>query len=156
MKLDHITIRTTDLAATRHFFEAFFDLVEQPRPQAIRHIPGHWLFADEEPIVHLVGSMGTSVARAADAIDHIALRIDDYEDFRTRLDDSATAYSTMELPELNERRLFLCAPGGPLIEAVYRQTHINTQSADKATHAAAPDLAELASQIDHETCGEAT
>lgn len=42
MHLDHITLRTRDLAGTRAFFLSVFDdLEERERPKAIRRIPGH-------------------------------------------------------------------------------------------------------------------
>lgn len=154
MTLDHITIRTTDLPASRHFFESLFDLVERPRPCAIRHIPGYWLFAGNESIVHLIGSSGSGYDRAANAIDHIALRIDDYTDFRSRLDDAGTAYSTMELPELNERRLFLHAPGGPLIEAVYREALVDAQPVDVAAPTTVIEDVTGTRQIKSEMVGE--
>lgn len=41
--------------------------------------------------------------------------------FRKKLDDAATPYSTMDLPELGERRLFVRTPGGILLELVFRE-----------------------------------
>lgn len=155
MTLDHITIRTTDLPASRHFFESLFDLVERPRPRAICHIPGYWLFAGSEPIVHLIGSSGSGYNRAANAIDHAALRIDDYADFRSRLDVTGTAYSTMELPELSERRLFLHAPGGPLIEAVYREALVDAQPEDVSMSATVLEDITLDRRLEFEMEGEA-
>lgn len=155
MTLDHFTIRTTDLPASRQFFETFFDLVERPRPRAICHIPGYWLYADDEPIVHLIGSRGAGYDRAANAIDHVALRIDDYADFRARLDNAGTAYSTMELPELHERRLFLHAPGGPMIEAVYRSAQIHSQPTHDSTSTPATENTRVAESVGSGVMGEA-
>ena len=56
MHLDHVTIRTGDIAGTRAFFETVFDLTVGERPAAIRRIPGYWLYADGKPIVHIIGS----------------------------------------------------------------------------------------------------
>jgi catechol 2,3-dioxygenase-like lactoylglutathione lyase family enzyme len=39
MELDHVTIRTRDLQATRNFFQTVFDLKEGARPLAIHLIP---------------------------------------------------------------------------------------------------------------------
>ena len=39
-ELDHVTIRTRDLAATREFFINVFGLEERARPAAIQPIPG--------------------------------------------------------------------------------------------------------------------
>lgn len=121
MQLDHVTIRTADIDGTRVFFETVFDLVIGERPAAIRHIPGCWLYAEGKPIAHIIGSRGMSFARAAEAIDHVGFRLEGYAAFRARLDRLAIPYSTMDLADIGERRLFLHAPGGPLLEAVFSE-----------------------------------
>ncbi|MBK5569017.1 glyoxalase [Ensifer sp. SSB1] len=121
MQLDHVTIRTADIHATRAFFETVFDLTVGERPSAIRRIPGCWLYADGQPIVHIIGSRGAGFDLAAEAIDHVGFRLQGYAAFRTRLDGFAIPYSTMDLPDIGERRLFLRAPGGPLLEAVFSE-----------------------------------
>src|SRR5712664_4897798 len=74
MKLDHVTIRTRDLQATRSFFLKVFDLKEGERPLAIQRIPGHWLYSNGHPLVHIIGSQGYGIDRAAEAIDHVGFR----------------------------------------------------------------------------------
>lgn len=119
MQLDHITLRTRDLPGTRDFFLTVFDLEERPRPKAIQRIPGHWLYAGDQPLVHLIGSRGFGMDGAAEAIDHVGIRLKGYTEFRVKLERLAVPYSTMDLPEIGERRLFFCTPSGPLLEAVF-------------------------------------
>jgi catechol 2,3-dioxygenase-like lactoylglutathione lyase family enzyme len=121
MKLDHVTIRTRDLGATRTFFLTVFDLEERDRPLAIQHIPGHWLYSEDQPLVHIIGSQGHRIDGSAEAIDHVGLGMNGYADFREKLDRLGVRYSPMDLPELQERRLFFHAPGGPLLEAVFSE-----------------------------------
>ncbi|HEV7310055.1 VOC family protein [Ensifer sp.] len=121
MQLDHVTIRTADIEATRAFFETIFGLRVGERPSAIRRIPGHWLYSDDKPIVHIIGGYGNRYDRAAEAIDHVGFRLEGYGDFRARLDRLAIPYSTMDLADIGERRLFLRTPGGPLLEAVFSE-----------------------------------
>jgi len=121
MKLDHVTIRTRDLQATRSFFLTVFDLKEGERPLAIRRIPGHWLYSEGHPLVHIIGSQGSGFDRSAEAIDHVGLRLEDYAEFRSKLDQLGIHYSTMDLADIGERRLFFRAPGGPLLEAVFSE-----------------------------------
>ena len=99
MQLDHVTIRTGDIDATRAFFETVFDLTIGERPLAIRRIPGFWLYAEGRPIVHIIGSYGNGYDRAAEAIDHVGFRLEGYAAFRARLDRLAIPYSTMDLAE---------------------------------------------------------
>jgi catechol 2,3-dioxygenase-like lactoylglutathione lyase family enzyme len=121
MNLDHVTIRTRDLQATRSFFLRVFDLEEGERPRAIQRIPGHWLYSDGRPLVHIIGSQGYGIDRAAEAIDHVGLRMDGYAEFRRKLDQLGIRYSTMDLADIQERRLFFHAPGGQLLEAVFSE-----------------------------------
>jgi catechol 2,3-dioxygenase-like lactoylglutathione lyase family enzyme len=121
MHIDHVTIRTRDITTTRDFFVDLFDLTEGKRPQAIRRIPGFWLYANDKPIVHIIGAYGGSSEPQAEAIDHVGLKLEGYGAFREKLEDRNIAYSTMDIPELNERRLFFRAPGGPLLEAVFSE-----------------------------------
>ena len=121
MQLDHVTIRTSNLKETKAFFLKVFDLEEKPRPKAIEHIPGHWLFRDNRPLVHLVGSAGYGLDGSAEAIDHVGIRLENYSVFRTKLDRFGIRYSLMDLAEISERRIFFRAPGGILLEAVFSQ-----------------------------------
>jgi catechol 2,3-dioxygenase-like lactoylglutathione lyase family enzyme len=123
VKFDHVTIRTTQLMQTRDFFVDVFELSEGPRPQALQRIPGYWLYADGEPIVHLVasGKRDEGSDGASDAIDHVAFRLDDHAAFSARLARLGVSHSSMELEELGERRIFLRAPGGPRMEVVFRE-----------------------------------
>ncbi|MEI2297281.1 glyoxalase [Ensifer sp. MJa1] len=121
MQLDHVTIRTGEIAAARAFFETVFDLTVGERPAAIRRIPGCWLYSDGKPLVHIIGSYGSGYDGAAEAIDHVGFRLEGYAAFRAKLDRLAVPYSTMDLADIGERRLFLRAPGGPLLEAVFSE-----------------------------------
>ena len=121
MQLDHVTIRTRDLEATRQFFLTVFDLKEGERPRAIQRIPGCWLYAGGQPLVHIIGSQGYGLDRSAEAIDHVGLRMEGYAAFRGKLDQLGIRYSLMDLADLQERRLFFRAPGGPLLEAVFSE-----------------------------------
>lgn len=127
MRLDHVTLRTAELDTTIAFFRTVFGLEEGPRPQTIASIPGAWLYSEGFPIVHVIASRGVASDRATEAIDHVGLRISGYRAFRTKLQDLGIAFSTMDLPELDERRLFLRAPGGQLLEAVFSASESETK-----------------------------
>ncbi len=127
MLLDHITIRTQDLSGTRDFMVGLFGLEEQDRPKAIQHIPGHWLYSEGKPIVHLIGSWGAGMTHTPEGFDHVGFRLENYKEFRERLDTLGINYSLMELPELNERRIFFHIPNGPLLETVFDDTRTNME-----------------------------
>lgn len=124
MRLDHVTLRTGRLAETRDFLlQVFPELQEGKRPSPIAEtIPGHWLYADGAPIIHLIGGgPATRAGLVREGYDHAGIFLTGYETFRARLQRLAIPYSTMELAELNERRIFFETPTGILIETVFRE-----------------------------------
>lgn len=116
--LDHVTLRTDALEATRDFFIELLDLETGYRPDF--GFPGYWLYAGGRPIVHLIPGPGGAVERQAETIDHAAFVIDDYAETRRRLDAMGHDYSPQAIPALGERRLFTLTPTGILIELVAR------------------------------------
>src|SRR5258705_3595775 len=71
IKLDHATLRTSDLEGTRNFLEAVLDLTLGYRPAF--PFPGYWLYADGEPIVHIIPGRGGRVDRSGETSDHLRL-----------------------------------------------------------------------------------
>lgn len=124
MHIDHTTIRTRDIDNTKKLFISVFDLKEGKRPDVIeKSIPGYWLYEGNDPIVHVIQSnlrFQQSSNYAAEAIDHTAFFMNGYEKFKSKLDSLAVDYSTMELKDINEKRIFLHTPTGVLLEAVFR------------------------------------
>jgi catechol 2,3-dioxygenase-like lactoylglutathione lyase family enzyme len=121
MQLDHVTIRTRDIEATRDFFVNVFGMAPGKRPELIRRIPGCWLYSEGQPLVHIIGAFGDGADRAAEAIDHVGFRLAGYAAFRAKLERLGIPYNPMDLDDVQERRLFFRAPGGPLIEAVFAE-----------------------------------
>jgi catechol 2,3-dioxygenase-like lactoylglutathione lyase family enzyme len=122
VRLDHVTVRTRDLEGTRAFFEKVLDLTSGYRPDF--PFPGYWLYAQGEPVVHLIPGGGGTVDRRGETIDHVGFRLTGYDGHRRKLDALGVAYSTMDLPELGERRLFVQTPTGILLELVFREKTI--------------------------------
>ena len=118
--LDHVTLRTHDLEGTRAFLEDVLDLRPGYRPAF--SFPGYWLYADNEPVVHLIPGHGGPVDRAGETIDHVGFRLTDHDGMRRKLEGLGVSYSRMDLPELGERRLFIRTPTGILLELVFRET----------------------------------
>lgn len=125
MHIDHTTLRTDHLEETRDFFIRVFDLVEGSRPAAIANaIPGYWLYWKESPLVHIIPSSfyhDRERNAPAEAIDHTAFYMEDYDGFKQRLMDLKIAFSQMDLPDIGERRIFLRTPRGVLLETVFRE-----------------------------------
>ncbi len=128
MHLDHVTLRTRDLDTTREFLIRLLDLEDRPRPVEIqRRIAGHWLYAGDQPFIHLIPSFDIGQAPTTEAIDHVGIRLDDYAGFKGRLEAMDVPYSLMDIEEIHERRIFFRTPGGNLLEAVFNEQTIDEQ-----------------------------
>jgi glyoxylase I family protein len=125
MHIDHTTFRTNRLVETRDFLIAVFDLVEGPRPATIANaVKGYWLYHKDWPLIHIIQSPGTMYDRqddAAEAIDHVAFVLKDYDAFKQNLIDLKVPFDLMDVPEINIRRIFFRTPTGVLIETIFKQ-----------------------------------
>jgi len=125
MQIDHTTFRTHHLIETRDFLLAVFDLVEGPRPATIiAAVNGYWLYHNSWPLIHIIESPNTMQDRqddAAEAIDHTAFVLKNYEQFKQKLISLNIAFTPMDLPEMGVRRLFFRTPTGMLIETIFNE-----------------------------------
>ncbi len=74
--LNHINIRTSDLGATRDFYADVIGLEEGFRPPF--PTPGHWMYAGDQPIVHISpcepeSPVRTNPAGMGEGLDHFAM-----------------------------------------------------------------------------------
>jgi hypothetical protein len=60
---------------------------------------------------------------------HVGFRLADHDGMRRKLEGLGIPYSRMELPELDEHRLFIRTPTGILLELVFRDTKAASPSA---------------------------
>lgn len=112
--LDHVNIRTTDLARTRAFFTEVLGLTIGWRPDF--SFGGAWLYAGEKDLVHLVEVSRAGAATRGSALDHFAFAIDDYEEAARRLDAAEIGYEPSASPNGGIRQLFVTELNGVTIE----------------------------------------
>lgn len=118
VRLDHVTVRTADLEATRTFFEDVLGLAVGWRPAF--SFPGYWLYAGTNAIVHLVPRTGADGTTRGDALDHAGFLLTDHDAHVGRLTALGLRFTKTALPEIGERRLFAETPGGVMIELLFR------------------------------------
>ena len=114
LDLDHVNIRTTELAKTQAFFTEVLGLTVGWRPDFA--FAGTWLYAGGKDVVHLVEVSRAGAASKGSSLDHFAFAIDDYDDARRRLDAAGVAYQASEAPNGGIRQFFVTELNGVTFE----------------------------------------
>ncbi|AAN55009.1 VOC family protein [Shewanella oneidensis MR-1] len=124
--LDHFTIRTPILAETVQFYQVILGLTQGWRPRF--GFPGHWLYAEEKPILHLVevGSraldayLGESNALfGSGRVDHLSFRGTNLAQMQQHLCRQQCQFRERIVPEIGEHQLFIEDPNGITVEMIF-------------------------------------
>ncbi len=116
--IDHINITTPRLEETRAFFITVLGLSEGFRPPF--DFPGHWLYAGDKALVHLVGTGQAVTPSKGSALDHFAFEIGDYDAAVATLEAHRIEYRAIAVPGTAIRQLFIRDPNGVQVELNYR------------------------------------
>jgi len=116
--LHHFTLRceVDQLDALRDFYGRALGLVPGARP-ALR-FAGYWLYAADQPVVHLYAS-GQAASVDAVALDHIAFRAAGLAATRRRLKAEGIAFTEAPVPGWTLHQLFLRDPLGLKLELTF-------------------------------------
>ncbi|MDA0260761.1 MAG: VOC family protein [Proteobacteria bacterium] len=117
-KLEHYNIVTEKLDETVAFYVEVVGLENGHRPNFA--FPGAWLYAGEEPVVHLM-QLGETREGGSGAIDHVAFRGGDYAGYKTHLEAKGIAYDERFVPDAAMHQLFITDPNGVKVEINFRQ-----------------------------------
>ena len=126
-RLDHYSIRTPRLEATRRFYADILGLTEGARPPF--PFPGAWMYQGETAVVHIVGYdpddldglkayLGDKpvVANGTGTIDHVAFTANDLPAMQARLTASGLPFREREVPSLKLHQVFVEDPNGVTLE----------------------------------------
>lgn len=147
--LNHFSIRTTDLDATRVFYETVLGLTVGPRPPF--PFPGLWLYNgdhasvanamvhvigmdknDPEGLKKYLGERDVSSLHGTGAVDHIALMATGLEAMLAHLKHLGVPCRERTVPAIGLHQLFLDDPCGLVIELNYpadEKTRLDARSA---------------------------
>lgn len=136
LSLNHFSIRTTDLDATRVFYETVLGLTVGPRPAF--PFPGLWMYNgdhsstvnamvhvigidknDPEGLKQYLGDRDASSLQGTGVVDHIALMATGLEDMLVHLKRLGVPCRERTVPSLGLHQLFLDDPCGLVIEMNY-------------------------------------
>lgn len=123
--IDHVNIRTADVAATCQFFATLLDMEIRNSPGMADRTMGAWICDREGRAVIHVGSTailypGEEVAvlspEGSGRIHHVALRCRGFDAMVQKLDGLAMPYRTNRVEEVGLRQIFLTETNGILLE----------------------------------------
>ena len=133
-RMDHFTVVTDRLAATLDFYTSLLGLVDGPRPDF--GVPGHWLYIDERPVLHLV-EVATMPTVRRGVIDHMAYWAEGFVETVERLKARDLPYRIIRTPRpFSGWQLFFEDPNGAEVELDFDASE--TAPEDWKTHAYAP------------------
>jgi glyoxylase I family protein len=116
MHIDHINIKAPAplLERLRDFYCAVLGLAEGERPDF--GSAGYWLYAGDQPLVHLSVSDEAPDPGVRNSLDHVAFRGKDLAAFTARLRHQGVEFRSSFVPELEMAQLFLRDPAGNGLE----------------------------------------
>jgi len=112
--LDHVNIRTADLAATKALFVDVLGLTEGWRPPF--PFPGAWLYAGDKDVVHLVEVDRPAAASDGSSLDHFAFDIADYDEALARVEKTGLGFRATATPGTSVKQIFVRDANGVTIE----------------------------------------
>lgn len=140
MRINHILVLAQDIAAMRDFMVETIGFDEGPRPPF--PFPGHWLYSDGVPQIHLAqaqanaaqgaylgkpgGSEGTGV------IDHIALTGADLPALMARIARTGADYTVRRVPADSTVQVFIPGPEGVKFEMQFPEAALSKSQKDSA------------------------
>lgn len=118
-RLDHFTVkcRPQELDELRGFYVGVLGLVDGARPDF--RFPGHWLYSEGHPIVHLAGVLDTRPAKETGPLDHIAFSGRNLGDLIQLLKERKIPFDERPVPGFPLRQVFFSDPQGLKIELTF-------------------------------------
>jgi catechol 2,3-dioxygenase-like lactoylglutathione lyase family enzyme len=126
--LDHVNIRTANLASLRRFYTDVLGLSDGERPPF--KFGGAWLYCGERAAVHLV-EVGKAPEGLEPRIEHFAFRAAGLAEFLAGLRRAKTAYQIALVPGSGNRQVNVLDPDGNHIEVQFA----GTEEADLSAYA---------------------
>ena len=118
-RIDHVNIRTRDIAATAAFFRDVLGL-EVRDPPRLDPARFQWVYtAAGAAVVHITidpAATDHAVPRGVGGLDHAAFTCSDLAGMRVRIDALGISYRVLERPDKTLTQLFVTEPNGTLLE----------------------------------------
>jgi catechol 2,3-dioxygenase-like lactoylglutathione lyase family enzyme len=135
--ITHINIRVPEsrLADCREFYCDILGLAVGPRPPFSS--TGYWLYAEGEPVVHLVAESSAVrlperlTERGHAALDHVAFRCTEFSETLAKLEARGIAYRISTVPGLDLTQVNFVDPVGVGIELAFEAPTVSPDTSGK-------------------------
>ena len=145
LTINHFSIRTDDLEASRRFYVDVLGLTEGPRPAF--PFPGLWMYRGDHgdvanAVVHIIGTARDEqkgldgylgerdeTLRGTGTIDHIAFFADGLAPMLAHLKSSGVDFRQRTVPNIGLHQVFLNDPNGCVIELNYPSAEVGAVAA---------------------------
>jgi catechol 2,3-dioxygenase-like lactoylglutathione lyase family enzyme len=114
--VNHFTVLTDDVDGSVAFYGEVLGLQAGPRPPFT--FPGAWLYAGDQPVLHLVGGRAREQLRPG-VIDHVAFSATGLRDTLARLAARGVEHTCRRLPGGEMWQVFFFDPNGARVELDY-------------------------------------
>lgn len=111
--MNHFTVLTDDVEGTVSFYEELLGLVAGPRPALA--FPGAWLYAEAQPIPHIVGGRSKPELKPG-VIDHMAFSGDDLAATLAALEAHNVEHTCRRQVDSGVWQVFFLDPNGAKVE----------------------------------------
>ena len=111
--MNHFTVLTADLDATRRFYIDILGLKEGPRPPL--GFPGAWLYAGGQPVLHVIAGRPLP-SPPAGVLDHMAFSASNLPETVAALQSRGIKYDLRRQPDSGVWQLFCFDPSGARVE----------------------------------------
>ncbi|AYC99948.1 VOC family protein [Neorhizobium sp. NCHU2750] len=116
-RLDHVNIEARDAAPMVCFLKAVLGAEEGPRPPF--PFPGHWLYLDGHPAIH-INTVERDEDFPAGLFNHVAFGPYDRDEALERVKSTGFRFRQGQIPGTTIGQIFVHGPEGILIELQYR------------------------------------
>jgi len=117
--MNHFTVLTHDIEATKKFYVDVLGLVEGYRPDL--GFPGVWLYSGKQPVLHVIaGRPLPSDPRGV--LDHMAFSASGLPATTAKLKSAGIAYDLRRQAESGTWQLFCFDPSGARVELDFEST----------------------------------
>ena len=114
-RLDHFNVATARPEETLNFYCNALGLVNRPDLRPDFPVPGAWLFAGDNAVVHVV-YVDEEPGEPSGPVDHVAFAGSDQDEICAQLDELGIEYSTLDHPSGAFSQVFVHDPNGVKIE----------------------------------------